>query len=124
MSTNDKSQPMPAQASIPYPQAGAAARPQLSEPVNFIIFGASGDLTHRKLIPALYNLSCAGMLPEDFRVIGFAFTAMDDAAFREEMRKALLECHEASKYDPKVWEQFERHMYYITADFLAPDGYE
>jgi len=115
---------MPAPASIPYPQTGTAARPQLSERVNFIVFGASGDLTHRKLIPALYNLTCAGMLPTDFRVIGFAFTPMDDAAFREEMRKALQECQEATKYDPKVWEAFERNMSYITADFLAPDGYE
>jgi glucose-6-phosphate 1-dehydrogenase len=94
-----------------------------SESSTFIIFGASGDLTRRKLIPALYNLACANLLPEDFNVIGFAVTPMDNDVFREEMRKAVQQSKEANPYNAKVWEDFARGLHYITADFQSPDGY-
>ncbi|MDW8207395.1 MAG: glucose-6-phosphate dehydrogenase [Chloroherpetonaceae bacterium] len=89
----------------------------------FIIFGASGDLTRRKLIPALYNLACANLLPPQFVVIGFAVTPMDNNAFREAMRQAVLQSKEANPFDPRVWDEFARGLHYITADFLAPEGY-
>src|ERR1051326_6386596 len=57
------------------------------EPCTFVIFAASGDLTARKLIPALYNLACQELLPPDFAVIGYALTSMNDADFREKMRQ-------------------------------------
>ncbi len=107
-----------------YLSQGSAARAQLIEPATFIIFGASGDLTHRKLIPALYNLACSSMLPPDFKIIGFAVTPMDDGAFRTAMRAAVQGCSEADTFNPKVWDAFAKDMYYITADFLSPDGYE
>lgn len=90
----------------------------------FIIFGASGDLTRRKLIPALYNLACADLLPTGFTVIGFAVTEMDDTAFRNAMREGVRTSKEASQFNPKVWDEFARRLFYITADFLAPEGYE
>jgi glucose-6-phosphate 1-dehydrogenase len=93
------------------------------EPCSFIIFGASGDLTRRKLIPALYNLACANLLPPDFVVIGFAVSPMDDNSFREQMREAVLNSKEANPFDARVWEEFAKGLYYITADFLAPEGY-
>ena len=58
---------------------------------NIIIVGASGDLTRRKLIPSLFSLYCNGMLPENFRVFGYARSKMDDAACRE-MFKENLTC--------------------------------
>jgi len=54
-----------------------------------VIFGASGDLTSRKLIPALYQLYAAGQMPEDFRVIGFARREKTDESWRAELREAL-----------------------------------
>lgn len=90
----------------------------------FVIFGASGDLTHRKLIPALYNLACAKMLPEAFHVVGFAVTPMDDEQFREEMRKAVQKSKEATEYREDVWNEFAQGLHYITADFEAPEGYQ
>ena len=60
-------------------------RPQ--DPCAFVIFGASGDLTSRKLIPALYNLACQDLLPSDFAVIGYAMTPLDDTEFRDKMRE-------------------------------------
>lgn len=91
---------------------------------SFIIYGASGDLTKRKLIPALYNLACANLLPPDFHVIGFAVTPMDDNSFREAMKEAVKVSHEANPFNQKVWDEFAHGLHYITADFLAPEGYE
>ncbi len=93
------------------------------ETSTFIIFGASGDLTKRKLIPALYNLACHKLLPPDFSVIGFAVTPMDDNAFRETVKQSLIQSKEANPYDARIWDEFAKHLYYITADFLAPEGY-
>ncbi len=97
---------------------------QVKETSTFVIFGASGDLTHRKLIPALYNLACAKMLPESFHVVGFAVTPMDDERFREEMRKAVQQSKEATDFRESVWNEFAQGLHYITADFEAPEGYE
>ena len=90
----------------------------------FIIFGASGDLTRRKLIPALYNLACANLLPHDFAVIGFAVTPMDDDSFRASLREAIQESKEASAFNAQVWDTFAKNLHYITADFLSPEGYK
>jgi glucose-6-phosphate 1-dehydrogenase len=122
-SVNPHNQPTSASAAPSYPLSGTFGRAQLSEGATFIIFGASGDLTHRKLIPALYNLDCAGMLPPEFKVIGFAVTPMDDDSFRQAMRIGVQESKEANTFDAKVWDAFERNISYITADFLSPDGY-
>jgi glucose-6-phosphate 1-dehydrogenase len=61
------------------------------EPVTVVIFGASGDLSRRKLIPALYHLECAGYLPERYAVVGFSRTKMTDEAYRDAMLRALRE---------------------------------
>jgi glucose-6-phosphate 1-dehydrogenase len=112
----------PAKLDYELPQGSVLQRPEESS--IFIIFGASGDLTKRKLIPALYNLACANLLPPDFIVIGFAVTPMDDDSFREAMRQSLQSCTEANAFDKKVWDAFAANLYYITADFLSPDGYQ
>jgi glucose-6-phosphate 1-dehydrogenase len=70
-------------------QGSAAFRAQ--DPVTIVMFGASGDLSKRKLIPALYQLQNAGYLPDRYAVIGFARTPMSDEVYRDNMRKALQE---------------------------------
>ena len=62
----------------------------VSGPCSVVIFGASGDLTKRKLIPALYKLFECGSLPENFYLLGFARTALDEDTFREQAKKILL----------------------------------
>jgi glucose-6-phosphate 1-dehydrogenase len=119
-------------AQVPSPQDGfnvnvvnarsIMKRPE--EPCSFIIFGASGDLTHRKLIPALYNLACDNLLPPEFQVYGFAITPMNDESFRKDMEEAVRNSKEASPFDPRVWHGFAKRLHYITADFEAPDGYK
>ena len=73
-----------------------------------VIFGASGDLTHRKLIPALYNLFKFGRLNQ-FSVLGVARTELNDDTFREKMREALLQTEETT---PETLEEFCNHLYY------------
>ena len=123
MNSTVHQQPTSAPAAPGYPLNAPAGRIHLDEPVTFVIFGASGDLTRRKLIPALYNLACNGMLPPQFTVIGFAVTPMDDNSFRQAMREGVQESTEANPFDAKIWDGFAKNMYYITADFQSPDGY-
>ncbi|OOF58572.1 glucose-6-phosphate dehydrogenase [Rodentibacter myodis] len=74
-----------------------------------VIFGASGDLTHRKLIPALYNLYKIGRLSENFSVLGVARSDLTDATFREKMRDALVNNEETT---PETLDAFCHHLYY------------
>ncbi len=60
-----------------------------ADPCSFVIFGASGDLTHRLLVPALYNLAASGLLPEDFALIGVARSSSTSEAFRDDLVKSL-----------------------------------
>jgi glucose-6-phosphate 1-dehydrogenase len=94
------------------------------EPCAFVIFGASGDLTHRKLIPALYNLACANLLPDGFSVVGFAMTPMDSEGFRADMREWVMNSPEATAFRNDVWDRFAPNMHYVTADFEQPEGYK
>src|SRR5579871_6135962 len=109
---------------VNYPASAAAMMQRPEEAISFIIFGASGDLTQRKLIPALYNLACDNLLPKDFAVFGFAVTPMDDHAFRTAMCQAVKESHEANAFDERVWKSFVQGLHYITADFTSPEGYQ
>src|SRR6476659_864413 len=90
-------------------EGAARSGPLLQRPEDgcaFVIFGASGDLTGRKLIPALYNLSCQDLLPSGFGVIGFAVTPLDDAAFREQMRERVKTSPEVLAFRPRLWDAF------------------
>src|SRR5713226_4264918 len=90
---------------------------QPEESCAFVIFGASGDLTRRKLIPALYNLACQKLLPHGFAIIGFAVTPMTDESFREDMQRGIAESHEAAPFDQQIWDDFGPRLHYITAGF-------
>ena len=82
-------------------------------PCTIVIFGASGDLTQRKLVPALHTLSCEGFLPEQTRVIGLARTEMDDASFRDHLYEGV---HEYSRFKPGVcelWPLFAERITYL-----------
>jgi glucose-6-phosphate 1-dehydrogenase len=125
---------LPAEAAhegIPTTIARAGEQPALQSPLlsrpeescAFVIFGASGDLTRRKLIPGLYNLACQNLLPHGFAVIGFAVTPMDDDGFRTAMQEVVRTSDEAIEFRPEVWDDFAPRLHYITADFERPDGY-
>src|SRR6476661_9031329 len=88
------------------------------------IFGASGDLTKRKLIPALYNLALERRLPERFAVIGYARSEMSHETFREKMREAVSQFSRTGLKDPAVWDQFASALYYVQGDYDRSEGYE
>jgi glucose-6-phosphate 1-dehydrogenase len=94
----------------------------VSPPCVMIIFGASGDLTKRKLIPALYNLRESKLLPDDFAVIGVARAEMRDEEFRSRLRDDMKE-FATDKVDPDVWKWLEERLYYLSGDFEDDQTY-
>lgn len=93
------------------------------EPCMIVIFGASGDLTKRKLIPALYTLGVAGRLPKPFTVIGYARSEMSDEKFRDRMREAVSEFSRVGLTDEVVWKNFAQELYYVSGDYQTSEGY-
>src|SRR6266478_4400302 len=92
-------------------------------PCSIVIFGASGDLTARKLIPAFYHLHKEKQMPPDFRIIGFARRDKTDDSFREELRKALDEFSRTKPVDDKVWQDFSKHLVYCQGDITDAAAY-
>ena len=88
-----------------------------------VIFGANGDLTRRKLLPALYSLARDRRLAPGFAVLGISRTPLSDDAFREKMREALTEFSEDGPPDPAVWEGFAQGLYYEAGHFDDPGFY-
>jgi glucose-6-phosphate 1-dehydrogenase len=92
------------------------------DPFSMTIFGATGDLANRKLFPALFALSKANHLPEQFAVLGTGRRPKTDDAFRHEVRDAILE-HRGSEFvEPAAWAKFASHLYYQAADFTVEAG--
>ncbi|MCJ7707514.1 MAG: glucose-6-phosphate dehydrogenase [Anaerolineales bacterium] len=89
----------------------------MADTTTLVIFGASGDLAHRKLVPALYSLHRKRRLPESFRLLGFARTPKTDETFRREL-EAELAVHEL---DAAAWGSFAEHLGYQNGDPTNPD---
>ncbi len=87
-----------------------------------VIFGASGDLTKRKLLPALYNLKALKLLPENFAVIGVAVTDSNDEMFRSQITSDIKQ-FATRPVDPAEWDDFAKRSYYISGDFNSPDTF-
>ena len=97
-----------------------AGRP--GDPCVMVIFGASGDLTKRKLIPALYNLAKDNLLSKEFALVGFARNEMTSEQFRDEIGKEIGE-FATTTVDPDLWHWFSRRIYYHAGDFADPNAY-
>jgi glucose-6-phosphate 1-dehydrogenase len=95
--------------------------PRTPEPFALVIFGASGDLTKRKLFPAIYSLAVRNLLPEEVAIVGVARTAETDAQFRARMKNAVREFGR-DPIDEKVWKRLAAGMHYIATDFAADGG--
>ncbi len=93
------------------------------EPCVMVIFGATGDLTHRKLLPALYNLALEHPLPAGFSVVAFARRPYDDAIFRQQALDSINQYSRQRPVNPQVWENFAAGLYYLQSNFTDPDGY-
>jgi glucose-6-phosphate 1-dehydrogenase len=91
-------------------------RERTAAPATMVIFGASGDLTRRKLLPALYNLALEHAIPAEFTVVGVSRSQMSDDEFRKDMRKGVDEFSRSGKAKPAVWDSFSQGMHYIAGD--------
>jgi glucose-6-phosphate 1-dehydrogenase len=94
------------------------------DPCTIVIFGAGGDLTRRKLLPALYSLARDKILPHDFALLGVAREAWNDDAFRAVIRKALEDSDETGHLDEEAWSWFSSRCFYTSGDFTTPDAYK
>jgi glucose-6-phosphate 1-dehydrogenase len=88
-------------------------------PQAIVIFGASGDLTQRKLLPAFYHLFLQGLLPEGFVIVGYARTEMDDDGFRAHARRAIA-AHGRAAPEGQAWASFAERLEYVTGEFADP----
>ncbi|HSY25434.1 MAG TPA: glucose-6-phosphate dehydrogenase [Polyangiaceae bacterium] len=89
-----------------------------------VIFGASGDLTRRKLMPALYNLAAGNSLPSGFAVLGVARRDKTDESFRAEMKQGVAEFSRTKPIDPSTWAAFERGIGYVRGSASDAATYE
>ena len=97
--------------------------PNGGRPTTIVIFGASGDLTKRKLVPALYNLHVKGQLPEGTRIVGYARRPYDHGEFRSLMRDGVEE-FSSGTFEEQAWEEFEASLYYARGDLSTPADFE
>jgi glucose-6-phosphate 1-dehydrogenase len=97
---------------------GAASGPRHRPgPCALVIFGASGDLAHRKLVPALYEIAREDLLPESFAVAGFARRALTAEAFREGLREAAARHARSRPFDERTWEKLAGRLEYVTGSY-------
>jgi glucose-6-phosphate 1-dehydrogenase len=89
------------------------------DPTAIVIFGASGDLTQRKLLPSLYHLHLEGLLPARFGIVGYARTELSDDEFRARAREAC-DTYGRCEADDEAWREFEKHLFYVAGEFTDP----
>ncbi len=101
---------------------GLAARP-VPQPCSIVIFGATGDLTHRKLVPALYNLAADGELPPSVVIIGFARRPKSDDEFRQDLESSTRKFSRQAVRD-EIWKTFAQSIFYHQSNFDDEAGYK
>jgi len=90
-------------------------------PCTIVIFGASGDLTQRKLVPALHSLDCSGLLPSQLRIIGVARSQFSDDEFREHLHQGV---RKFGRLEPQMWDTFGTRLSYLSGDYDDPETYQ
>src|SRR5581483_10491888 len=98
------------------PQTQQRTHGRAGDPCIMVIFGAAGDLTRRKLIPALYNLAKANLLSREFAIVGISHSKLSDDDFRNKVSEDIRH-YAGSDVDSDISEWFKRRIYYVTADF-------
>ena len=99
---------------------GSAQAP--AEPCVLVIFGASGDLTKRLLMPAFYNLACDGLLPDQFAIVGIAMDDFTTESFREKMSIDIKQFSTRKEFDPKTWDWLCSRLYYTAGQVRRRRG--
>ncbi len=106
----------------PLQEPGTTSR--FVDPCILVIFGATGDLTARKLVPAIYNLAREGQLPPQFACVGFARREKTNEQFRAEMKEAINQFSRVKPVDEALWKNFQDHVFYHVSEFHDLAGYQ
>jgi glucose-6-phosphate 1-dehydrogenase len=88
------------------------------DPTAIVVFGASGDLTHRKLLPSLYHLFVEGLFPTSYGIVGYARTPMSDDEFRHMARGSVVR-YGRCDVEGEAWDEFARGLFYVPGDFAS-----
>ena len=96
----------------------------VTDPCAVILFGASGDLAKRKVIPAMYDLAVHNSLGERYAIVGFARTPMSDESFRSTVGEAAKGISEVGPIDPAKWNEFASNLHYNAGDYSDPQAYD
>ena len=115
---------MNATATSPNPLRAGMRSVRSIQPCALVIFGATGDLTHRKLLPALYNLAIEQPLPPQFSVVGVARRPFSDEEFRQQAKDSINQFSRRTPVNPSVWDTFSKGLFYCQSQFDDPAGYE
>ncbi len=91
---------------------------------SFVLFGATGDLTHRKIVPALFSLFTQNLLPKGFTIVAFARRDKTSEIFRDDLKGAIDEFAPQLKTDGPEWSTFAASVYYVKSNFDEPEGYK
>jgi len=101
----------------PNPLRAGLQTTRITDPCAIVLFGATGDLTKRMLMPALYGLRQNDVLPADFAIIGYSRTEWNDDQFREAMKEGIADFAQLGRPEGPIWEDFARRLSYISGDF-------
>ncbi len=119
-----KVSPVTGSASDTNPLRAGLRRERVPDPCTMIIFGATGDLTRRKLVPSLVGLGAKGLLPGGFAVVGVSRSSWNDERFRREMRDAVTEEEGTpAASNAAGWEEFAAGLRYLQGDFTRDEDY-
>src|SRR4051812_31844 len=108
---------------IPNPLRAGLRAETTPDPCAVVIFGASGDLAHRKLVPALYNLAVGAHLPASFGIVGVSKSEFAHDEFARNMREAVGRFSRTKPVDDEVWQDFAAGMRYVAGSFDDPDTF-
>ena len=92
-------------------------------PVSIVIFGASGDLTQRKLVPSLFNLYRKGRMPKQFRIVGFGGTAFSDDQFRAHLTEGMKQ-FASFEFKDEDWDTFASNLVYLQGHYTDLDDFK
>jgi glucose-6-phosphate 1-dehydrogenase len=110
-------------AASPNPLRAGLDSNRIAEPCNIVFFGASGDLTKRMLIPAMYNLRLGDVLPTNYGIVGFSRSEKSDDAFRDEMKSAVDTFSRSGEARDPMWSDFASRLTYVSGSFDDPDAF-
>ena len=108
---------------VPNPLRPGLRAETAPEPCAVVIFGASGDLAHRKLVPALYNLAVGAHLPAAFGIVGVSKSEFTHQQFAKEMREAAGKFSRTKPIDEEIWQDFAAGMRYVAGSFDDPQAF-